>query len=170
MTDIEKVIPVYSVSEWMEHIKNNSPIVTKLNIEHGPFDALYDLFNRPYDDCFKAVKQFGELCYESGRNYVLVDSQRIAKQMMDNILYDNDFVNREEPFDMEKHSGDWWKRISAALIPPIALLGSTLFTDEFVIMLSIGMYDEVEDALKKYPELLPVHDLLNEYFEYLEEL
>ena len=55
----------HTVEEWMESIKNADPL-TKDIFSKGPYDVLYDVLNRPYQHCYDAIKEFGELCFQVG--------------------------------------------------------------------------------------------------------
>lgn len=155
-----------TVQQWIDGFKN-ADRVKQLTRDKGPFDVLYDALNHPYHDCYDAVYEFGALCYESGRMDVLLSSQKIARELMDGILYSNDIVNREEPVDIKKHYGDWWKKIAAALVYPVALFGADLFTEEVVELLSDGDSDEAAAFVKQY-NLETLYQTLNDYFDSLE--
>ena len=62
MKEAEK--PCHTVEEWMEHIKNADQL-TKDIFSKGPYNVLYDALNHPYRDCYDAIKEFGELCYQT---------------------------------------------------------------------------------------------------------
>ena len=48
-----------------------------------------------------------------------MNSIEIAKKMMDALIYDNDFVNRWNPFNEKVHYGEWTEKISKVLKPAI---------------------------------------------------
>lgn len=159
-----------TVQEWIDGFKNNEK-VNQLTRDHGPetFDVLYDALNHPYVHCYDAILGFGTLCYESGRMDVILQSQRIARELMDCILYSNDYINRWSPFDIKKHYGDWWPKIAAALVYPVALYGAELFSEEKVSLLGDGDFDEMTEFINEY-HLEKLNELLNEYFDWLETI
>lgn len=59
----------HTVEEWMQHIKNSDQL-TKDIFSKGPYDVLYDALNHPYQHCYDAIKEFGELCFQTGVNSV----------------------------------------------------------------------------------------------------
>jgi len=65
--------PCHTVEEWMEHIKN-ADALTKAIFSKGPYNVLYDALNRPYRDCYDAIKEFGELCYQTARQDMMKDA------------------------------------------------------------------------------------------------
>lgn len=65
--------PCHTVEEWMEHIKNADEL-TKAIFSKGPYDVLYDALNRPYRDCYDAIKEFGELCYQTARQEMMKEA------------------------------------------------------------------------------------------------
>lgn len=71
MEEAEK--PCHTVEEWMEHIKNADEL-TKAIFSKGPYDVLYDALNRPYCDCYDAIKEFGELCYQTARQEMMKEA------------------------------------------------------------------------------------------------
>lgn len=65
--------PCHTVEEWIEHIKNADQL-TKDIFSMGPYDVLYDALNRPYRDCYDAIKEFGELCYQTARQEMMKEA------------------------------------------------------------------------------------------------
>ena len=65
--------PCHTVEEWMEHIKN-ADALTKAIFSKGPYNVLYDALNRPYRDCYDAIKEFGELCYQTARQDMMKEA------------------------------------------------------------------------------------------------
>ena len=59
----------HTVEDWMQHIKNADQL-TKDIFSNGPYDVLYDALNYPYQNCYDAIKEFGELCFQTGVNSV----------------------------------------------------------------------------------------------------
>lgn len=93
--------------------------------------------------------------------------RELADKFMDEILYDGDFINRWEPFDEKKHYGDWLNKFEPLLEELTAELGWDFFDDEFIEMFSCGDYDDMMAAMEIYPCLKQLHDLLDEYHEWL---
>lgn len=59
----------HTVEDWIQHIKNADQL-TKDIFSKGPYDVLYDALNHPYRHCYDAIKEFGELCFQTGANSV----------------------------------------------------------------------------------------------------
>ena len=59
----------HTVEDWIQHIKNADQL-TKDIFSKGPYDVLYDALNHPYQHCYDAIKEFGELCFQTGVNSV----------------------------------------------------------------------------------------------------
>lgn len=55
----------HTVEDWMQHIKNADQL-TKDIFSKGPYDVLYDALNHPFLHCYNAIKEFGELCFQTG--------------------------------------------------------------------------------------------------------
>ncbi len=97
-------------------------------------------------------------------------AQEIAKRLMDDILYGNDYITRWTPFDEKKHYGDWMGKIADVISKSIETLGEDFYTEEVMDMLSDGEYNELMELIEKNPALNPVNVILNEYFEWLETI
>lgn len=97
-------------------------------------------------------------------------SIEIAKKMMDALIYDNDFVNRWNPFNEEVHYGEWTEKISKVLEPAIEELGEDFFTEDNIDLLTIGDFDLMQAQIDHNPILEPLNEVLNQYFEYLETI
>lgn len=94
----------HTVEDWIQHIKNADQL-TKDIFSKGPYDVLYDALNHPYQHCYDAIKEFGELCFQTGANSVKqeqpeVDLEKIIEQTyhdgsvadtndMDHVTYEN---------------------------------------------------------------------------------
>lgn len=59
----------HTVEDWIQHIKN-ADTLSKDIFSKGPYDVLYDALNHPYQYCYDAIKEFGELCFQTGVNSV----------------------------------------------------------------------------------------------------
>lgn len=59
----------HTVEDWIGYIKNADQF-TKDIFSKGPYDVLYDALNHPYQHCYDAIKEFGELCFQTGVNSV----------------------------------------------------------------------------------------------------
>lgn len=59
----------HTVEDWIQHIQNADQL-TKDIFSKGPYDVLYDALNHPYQHCYDAIKEFGELCFRTGVNSV----------------------------------------------------------------------------------------------------
>ena len=66
----------HTVEEWMQHIKNSDPL-TKDVFSKGPYDVLYDALNYPYQYCYDAIKEFGELCFQTGVNSIKQEQSEV---------------------------------------------------------------------------------------------
>ena len=55
----------HTVEDWIGYIKNADQL-TKDIFSKGPYDVLYDALNHPYQHCYDAIKEFGELCFQTG--------------------------------------------------------------------------------------------------------
>lgn len=95
--------------------------------------------------------------------------KELAKRFMDCILYDNDFINREEPFNEEVHYGKWVDIISDSLNEPVKRIGYEFFTDDVIEILSVGDFDEMCEIVNRN-NLYDLNNSLTSYYEYLEDL
>ncbi len=93
-------------------------------------------------------------------------SEQLAEEMMDNIIFDNGFSNRLCPFDEKKHYADYKEKIAKEILKISNIYGFDIFTDEVVETLSIGESSEIEELVEKY-QMEDLDKILNEYFEYL---
>ena len=66
----------HTVEDWIQHIKNADQL-TKDIFSKGPYDVLYDALNHPYQHCYDAIKEFGELCFQTGVNSVKQKQQEV---------------------------------------------------------------------------------------------
>lgn len=55
----------HTVEDWMQHIKNADQLTRDI-FSKGPYDVLYDALNYPFLHCYNAIKEFGELCFQTG--------------------------------------------------------------------------------------------------------
>lgn len=96
----------HTVEDWMQHIKNADKL-TKDIFSKGPYDVLYDALNHPYQHCYDAIKEFGELCFQTGVNSVKqeqpeVDLKKEVKEWADLMVgasfpkQDGDFISEED--------------------------------------------------------------------------
>lgn len=97
-------------------------------------------------------------------------STDIVKKMMDALIYDNDIVNRWNPFDEKIHYGEWTEKIGKVLEPAIEELGEDFFTEDNIDLLTIGDYDLMYALIEHRPVLKPLNEVLNQYFKYLETI
>ena len=65
--------PCHTVDEWIEHIQNADQL-TKDIFSKGPYDVLYDALNHSYQHCYDAIKEFGELCYQTARQDMMKEA------------------------------------------------------------------------------------------------
>lgn len=99
-----------------------------------------------------------------------MNSKEIAKEMMDVILYDNDFITRWTPFDESRHYGDWLDKIAGVVAKSIETLGEDFYTEVVIETLSCGMYEDMMELIEKNPSLREVNDIINQYFDWLETM
>lgn len=96
----------HTVEDWIQHIKNADQL-TKDIFSKGPYDVLYDALNHPYRHCYDAIKEFGELCFQTGVNSVKqeqpeVDLKKEVKEWMELMVgasfpeQDGDFISEED--------------------------------------------------------------------------
>lgn len=88
----------HTVEEWMQHIKNSDPL-TKDIFSKGPYDVLYDALNYPYQYCYDAIKEFGELCFQTGVNSAKQEQPEVD---LDKLI--NDFLLNNSEFLIESDS------------------------------------------------------------------
>lgn len=119
----------------------------------------------------KDILEDPENLLESTKERILdLKAKELAKEFMDTILYDNDYINREEPFNEERHYGNWVEKITAVLKPILEKVGFELFSDEFIVEFGVGTDDDIERYNKQYPDLVPLNNTLNNYFYWLEKV
>ena len=75
----------HTVEDWIQHIKNADQLAKDI-FSKGPYDVLYDALNHPYQHCYDAIKEFGELCFQTGVNSVKqeqpeVDLEKFAEKI-----------------------------------------------------------------------------------------
>ena len=90
----------------------------------------------------------------------------IAKKLIDILIYDNDFVNRETPLDESKHYGNWIEKVAEKVCFPNNDLN--FYTEDNMNLFAVGDFGEKEELIKEHPELRELDTILNEYFDYLE--
>ena len=103
------------------------------------------------------------------RNTVTMDTKELAKKFIDEILYDNDYINRLSPLNEEKHYGSWPEKIATILEPIVSELGMGFFTDLFITSFTVGTQEDREEAIREHPCLSRLIEALEEYFEWLTE-
>lgn len=90
--------------------------------------------------------------------------ETIARQMLESIMYDNDMVNREEALD-ESRLQPWIDTVSACLNAPIAELGESFFTDEWIESFCCGEIDYQTTQIEMHPCLQELSEVLDLFFE-----
>lgn len=86
----------HTVQEWMDGIKNKNPLAQAVFSE-GLYDVIYDALNYPYSSVYDAVKQFGEKCYQIGKQEK------------------SESANKQEPeVDLEEEIVKSWKVLHSA--------------------------------------------------------
>lgn len=100
-------------------------------------------------------------------NTILTNLKRsIAKKLIDILIYDNDFVNRETSLDESKHYGNWIEKVAEKVCFPNNDLD--FYTEDRMELFAVGEFFDKEDMIKEHPELRELDTILNEYFDYLE--
>lgn len=90
--------------------------------------------------------------------------ETIARQMLESIMYDNDMVNREEPLD-ESRLQPWVDKVAACLEAPIAELGESFFTDDWIESFCCGDADDQTVQIDLHPCLKELSETLDLFFE-----
>ena len=98
-----------------------------------------------------------------------MDTRELTRKFLDEILYDNDYINREEKFSVKKHWGNWIEKIDPIVKKTIDELGEDFFTDDFISMFCDGDYDDLQNVLNEHPCLNELYEALNDYFDWLSE-
>ena len=96
LSDIENLIDslqqeqpdCHTVEDWIQHIKNADQL-TKDIFSKGPYDVLYDALNHPYQHCYDAIKEFGELCFQTGVNSVKQKQQEVDLEKAARYVYES---------------------------------------------------------------------------------
>ena len=96
-----------------------------------------------------------------------METRELTRKFLDEILYANDFINREEKFSCKKHWGNWIEKITPVVEKAVAILGVDFFTDDFISMFCDGDDADVQKSIKENPCLKELHDILNDYFDWL---
>ena len=145
-----------------------------LIIERAKKDLLESTNISSSDEEMAVVDNFLFRCWQMGwlgkYDLEFIKGKELAKKFLDAIIYDNDYVNRWNPLDEEKHYGLWIDEVGRGLKRPIQELGAEFFTDEMIDTLSIGDYDEMMAIIGEHPCLRYLNELLNKYDEYLSKL
>jgi hypothetical protein len=109
-----------------------------------------------------------ENLFESAKERILdLKAKELAKEFMDTILYDNDYINREEPFNEEKHYGNWVEKIAGVIKPTFTELNFEFFTNEFIEYFAVGDDETIGRCCDDTPCLIPLNHILNDYFDWL---
>lgn len=90
--------------------------------------------------------------------------ETIARRMLESIMYDCDMVNREEPLD-ESRLQPWVDKVAACLEAPIAELGESFFTDDWIESFCCGADDALTVQIDLHPCLKELSETLNLFFE-----
>lgn len=98
-----------------------------------------------------------------------MNTKELAKKFMDDVLYNEGFIDRLNPFNEEKHYGDWTEKFEAELDKIVPEFGENFFNDEFIEMFACGDYDDMMETTKKYSCLKPLQKMLDDYFDWLNE-
>ncbi len=98
-----------------------------------------------------------------------MNTNKLAKKFMDELLYDGDYITIWTPFDEKKHYVDWVEKFEPLLEKLTSELGWDFFTDEFISMFACGDYDEMMKSIESHPCLKQLSDLLDEYHNWLSE-
>lgn len=98
-----------------------------------------------------------------------MDTRELTRKFLDEILYANDYINREEKFSSQKHWGNWIEKINPIVEKAVNVLGENFFTDDFISMFCDGDCDDVQNAIKEHPCLNELSEALNDYFDWLSE-
>ena len=98
-----------------------------------------------------------------------MNTKELAKKFMDDVLYGCGIIDRLNPFNEEKHYGEWTEKIEAELNKIVPKFGEDFFDDEFIEMFADGDYDDMMKNTEKYSCLKPLNDMLNDYFDWLNE-
>ena len=112
MTEIEKDDFFDNLDGEVDNMVNLNGIFFRNNIV--PFDNLnyvIDWLNSHHFDFSGLIEKGFALPAPDGM-YQQIIKKHIAKNLIDILIYDNDFVNRETPLDESKHYGDWIEKVA----------------------------------------------------------
>ena len=90
--------------------------------------------------------------------------EKIARDMLEAIIYDNDMANREEPIEGSRIA-PWLERVVNALKKPVRELGLNYFTGEWIEEFCCGENSFIDDEVKAHPCLGELNDVLNDFFD-----
>ena len=90
--------------------------------------------------------------------------EEISKSLMLELLYENGYIDRENP-ESKQVSQKWLAKI-APIAGEFFDKHPDLLTDENIeIMANGGEIGDPNEAFKEYPDIKPLMDILNEYFD-----
>ena len=159
-------------SDFSEWIKINDIGIIRLFTEKGKdFEDIaeaIDYLNSIHIDYRGLIAEGAALEAKEGMypDQKVRKQRYVAKRLMDEIIYDNDYVNRYNPLSA-KHYGDWINKIAEVVCFPYDNL--KFFTNDNIELLATGNYADVKGLIRAYPQLQPLHDMLNKYFYYLSD-
>lgn len=96
-----------------------------------------------------------------------MNTEELAHTIMQGVIYGGDMISRCEPFDEEKHYGDWTKDFVKELDKILPIVGEDFFNEDMIELLTDGDYDCVQKVIKENPCLDNLNDLMNDYFDWL---
>ena len=106
-----------------------------------------------------------ELCKEAQRGKAAEPTaEAIAREMLDLVVHDSDMLDVGS--EKVAHARE---KLAAALIEPLCRERAALFTKKFIAGFAIGEDTDVQPILAAHPSLQLAHDLLNEFFEEVQQ-
>lgn len=166
MTEVEKDEFYDNRDGEVDNMANGNGIFFRNNVV--PFDNLnyvVDWLNSHHFDYSGMIEKGFALPAPDGM-YQQTIKKDIAKKLIDILIYDNDFVNRETPLDESKHYGNWIEKVAEKVCFPNNDLN--FYTEDRMNLFAVGDFGEKEELIKEHPELRELDTILNEYFDYLE--
>lgn len=90
---------------------------------------------------------------------------KIARDLMDVILYDNDIINIHNPLNEDFHIGAWIDDIASAVKLALPEIGENYFNNERCEIFAAGEYSEIQKMIEEHPILRDLDEALSNYFE-----
>lgn len=96
-----------------------------------------------------------------------MNNKDLAKKFLDDVLYSCGFIDRLNPFNEEKHYGNWVEKLEAELDKIVPELGEEFFDDDFIDLFADGDWDDKMEQCEKYTCLKSLDKMLNDYYDWL---